>query len=349
MAIKKVENGWLVDVQPAGRGGKRYRKTFQMQREAKAWENWLKTQINKNSEWAPERRDTRKLLELAQSWWDNHGKNLRAGEDTYNRIQAAIKSMGNPIASEFTTSNFSKYRSDRIEAGIKLNTINREHAYLRSMFNELIRLKLWKKENPLKELRQFKVQENELSYLSRQQIIDLLDSLKQAKNEHVQLIAEICLSTGARWSEGEQLRLTQIRNQQITFARTKTNRARTVPITEELQSKILEHAKKHPVQISGAIFETSYSAFREALKRANINLPAGQLTHVLRHSFASHFMINGGNILSLQRILGHKDLKTTMRYAHLAPEHLEEAKTLNPLATAKSVNESSTAKKNKAN
>ncbi|TAL90062.1 MAG: hypothetical protein EPN62_14500 [Candidimonas sp.] len=42
--------------------------------------------------------------------------------------------------------------------------------------------------------------------------------------------------------------------------------------------------------------------------------------------------MNGGNILSLQRILGHKDLKTTMRYAHLAPEPLESAKALNPLA-----------------
>ncbi|WP_420534865.1 hypothetical protein [Achromobacter xylosoxidans] len=43
-------------------------------------------------------------------------------------------------------------------------------------------------------------------------------------------------------------------------------------------------------------------------------------------------MINGGNILALQRILGHQDLKTTMRYAHLAPDHLESARTLNPLA-----------------
>ncbi|WP_424649030.1 tyrosine-type recombinase/integrase [Castellaniella sp.] len=57
----------------------------------------------------------------------------------------------------------------------------------------------------------------------------------------------------------------------------------------------------------------------------------GQLTHVLRHTFASHFMINGGNILTLQRILGHQDLKTTMRYAHLAPDHLESARMLNPL------------------
>jgi site-specific recombinase XerD len=51
----------------------------------------------------------------------------------------------------------------------------------------------------------------------------------------------------------------------------------------------------------------------------------------LRHTFASHVKIGNGNILNLQRILGHSDLKMTLRYAHLAPDHLEEALKLNPL------------------
>lgn len=55
--------------------------------------------------------------------------------------------------------------------------------------------------------------------------------------------------------------------------------------------------------------------------------------HVLRHTFAAHFMMSGGNILALQKILGHHDIKMTMRYAHLAPDHLETALRFNPLAT----------------
>jgi len=43
-------------------------------------------------------------------------------------------------------------------------------------------------------------------------------------------------------------------------------------------------------------------------------------------------MMKGRNILVLQRVLGHTDIKMTMRYAHFAPEHLEEAVRLNPLA-----------------
>jgi integrase len=78
--------------------------------------------------------------------------------------------------------------------------VNREHAYLRSVFNELRRLGQWKKPNPLAELRQFKVQERELSYLTTDQIRDLLEKLTEGKNRHAAMIAKVCLATGARWS-----------------------------------------------------------------------------------------------------------------------------------------------------
>lgn len=44
-------------------------------------------------------------------------------------------------------------------------------------------------------------------------------------------------------------------------------------------------------------------------------------------------MIGGGSILVLQKILGHTSLAMTMRYAHLAPDHLQEALRLNPFDT----------------
>lgn len=53
--------------------------------------------------------------------------------------------------------------------------------------------------------------------------------------------------------------------------------------------------------------------------------------HVLRHTFASHFIMNGGSILTLQKILGHTSLAMTMRYAHLAPDHLQDAVKFGPV------------------
>lgn len=56
------------------------------------------------------------------------------------------------------------------------------------------------------------------------------------------------------------------------------------------------------------------------------------MTHVLQHTSTSHFMMNGGNIIALQKALGHHGLAMTMRYAHLSPEHLQETRHLDPLS-----------------
>ncbi len=138
-------------------------------------------------------------------------------------------------------------------------------------------------------------------------------------------MASICLATGARWSEAEGLKRSNIQPYRITFTGTKNSKNRTVPISEELYNLIDLEGRK------GELFSSCYGAFRKALSRTEIELPKGQAAHVLRHTFASHFIMNGGNILVLQKILGHSTLTMTIRYAHLAPDHLEEAATLNPL------------------
>jgi site-specific recombinase XerC len=47
--------------------------------------------------------------------------------------------------------------------------------------------------------------------------------------------------------------------------------------------------------------------------------------HDLRHTFASHFIMATGDLVALQKILGHKTLAMTMRYAHLAQAHVRKA------------------------
>ncbi|UDM18323.1 tyrosine-type recombinase/integrase [Vogesella sp. XCS3] len=329
MSIKKTETGWIVDIQPGGRGHKRFRKTFDTKREALEWETWVKGQTQQEPEWSPKsKKDRRRLTELIELWWQHHGQQLRDGEHTRNRLRQLADMMGNPLATEVTAESFAAYRSIRLDAGVKANTVNREHAYLRAVFNELKRLGHWNGENPLSAVRQFKIVESELSFLTLEQIKTLLAELDRSQNAHVGLVTRVALATGARWSEAEGLRSSQLRENAIDFSRTKSGKNRTVPISADLASMLHAQACQH----TGALFGPCYEAFRDAVARTDIELPKGQMTHVLRHTFASHFMMNGGNILALQRILGHSTLTMTMRYAHLSPDHLAEAATLNPLS-----------------
>lgn len=127
-----------------------------------------------------------------------------------------------------------------------------------------------------------------------------------------------------RWSEAENLQGHQLSKYRITYTKTKGKKNRTVPISQDLYDA-------PPPKNRGNLFAPCRKAFERAVKRAGIELPEGQYTHVLRHTFANHFMMNGGNILLLKEILGHSDIKMTMIYAHFAPTHLEDAVSKNPL------------------
>ena len=66
--------------------------------------------------------------------------------------------------------------------------------------------------------------------------------------------------------------------------------------------------------------------------------------HDLRHHFASQFVMRGGSLPALQKILGHADLKMTLRYAHLAPHYLRDeiARTERPAQTAAKITQAIT-------
>jgi site-specific recombinase XerD len=66
------------------------------------------------------------------------------------------------------------------------------------------------------------------------------------------------------------------------------------------------------------------TAFENAVSEAKLD---GLHFHDLRHSFASWFVMRNGSLQALQTILGHADIKMTLRYAHLAPNHLRSEMT----------------------
>jgi site-specific recombinase XerD len=146
----------------------------------------------------------------------------------------------------------------------------------------------------------------------------------------------VSLIKGGLPDEVEKLKTTQLQKNLVQFANvTKSKKARAVAIGAELVAEIKQHCTENPLT-NNQIFESASSAFRHAIKRSGIVLADGQLTHVLRHTFASHFVMQGRNLLTLQKILGHSDYAMTVKYAHLSPNHMEEAAIFNPLELLKS-------------
>lgn len=236
MAIKRLENGqWELNIKPGGRMGKQIRKIFGTQAEAKMAEIYYRSQHQKNPEWVPPKRDNRRLKDLVKIWFQSHGQNLSSGEDTKNRLIALADYLKNPVAAEFKSSDFTKYRSERLSAGLHPTTANKEHSYLKAMFQELIRIGEWNKENPVQKVRMIRVQQQELNFLSKDQIKNLFDSLQKARNPDAILITKICLSVGARWGEAQKLTVNQTKNG--ISLKGKNGKVRTIPISQNLSAK----------------------------------------------------------------------------------------------------------------
>lgn len=345
--VRKVEPGiakladgrYQVEFRPSGgRSGKKVRGTFDRLEQAKQFKiaetNKAKTpNSNKNP-----LKNRCKLSDLVEEWYDLHGHTLKDGKGRKEILLADCRLMNDPVASTFTAEHFVIFRKSRLETvqpgkngkTISPNTINHTHAYFCAVFNTLIKLGKWQQPNPLHGLQKLKIDEAELCFLDRSQIRMLLLELENSSNPDLLIIAKVCLSIGARWGEAAGLRASNVKAGKIHLSKTKSGKARSIPISDEFAEEILNGRPR-----SGLLFnqKNHRHGFEDAIDRARINLPDGQLTHVLRHTFASHYMMNDGNILKLKDILGHSTLDMTLRYAKLAPSHLSQAITHNPLAT----------------
>lgn len=267
-----------------------------------------------------------RLSDLIVLWHELHGCTLKDEKTRLTRTLAISERLGNPLVTEFTALHWSRYRQARL-LEVSPSTVNHEQRYLASVFSELIRLGAYSSDNPLTGIRQVKVDEVELSFLELIQVKQLLAECKRSTNNHTYPVALICLATGSRWGEAEELRRSALYGGKVHFHRTKNGRSRSVPVPQY----VIDEIEKVAVPGNGRLFQSCRSAFRGAYMRCGFSTP-GQMTHILRHTFASHYMMAGGDILSLQRILGHQDIKMTMRYAHFSPEHLDSVLSLSPLA-----------------
>jgi len=268
MAIHKVKSGWQVDIQPGGRGSKRVRKTLPTKAKAEAFKKYAEGQNVVNEPWDAKPKDKRRLSDLIDLWYSQHGKHLKDGERRARKLKRLADNVGDPLACEFTAKQYLNFRNLQT---VSAKTSNNELGYINAVFNELNRTEQIDYDNPLKKVRPIKIAERELSYLTLDQVGELLEAIEASTaNPHVLLITRICLATGCRWGEAESLYLRHVSNQRITFSDTKSGKNRTVQIHKDLEKEIKAHAEEHVTK--GKLFSGSITSFRRALARTSIEL-----------------------------------------------------------------------------
>jgi len=322
MTVRKDGKTWTADFYENGRSGRRIRKKgFFTKAAAQRYEQDYFASLSHTG-----RPHDDRLSDLVKVWHSLHGCSLKDEKNRLARTLATAERLGDPRASEFDALAWARYRQRRLTE-VTPHTVNHEQRYLSAVFSELIRLGAWVGNNPLAKVRQIKTDQTELTFLTLEQVGRLLDECRKSTNNHTYAVALICLATGARWDEAESLTRSAIFGGKVHFHRTKNRQSRSVPIPKEVE----EIALAVGMPGSGRLFMSCRAAFRCAYLRCGFDTP-GQMTHILRHTFASHYMMAGGDILGLQRILGHSSITMTMRYAHLSPDHLESALRLSPLS-----------------
>jgi len=323
MTIKKEGDKWLVDIRPAGRTGKRYRRKFDKKSEALAYEKHILSTAHEK-EWLDTPKDKRRLSELIEIWWLKAGQFKRTAKAYHSILKLICEELGNPTADKINAKLITNWQLMRADKGHKSSTIRRATNCISNVFTELIATGDFAHENPLKGIKRPIEKRPEMTYLTLEQI----EVLRNAEKNDIEVLnaVDICLATGSRWREMISLKSSNLSPHRIRFTETKTDKSRTVPISEELYNRI------YP-KYGGSLFTSDpQQKLRRKIKTLGFDLPTGQKVHILRHTFASYFIMNGGNILTLQKILGHSDIQQTMEYAHLAPDYLQDAVRLNPLA-----------------
>lgn len=168
---------------------------------------------------------------------------------------------------------------------------------------------------------------------------DIKKLFEVTKNLKHNTMLKLCYGMGLRVSEIINLKITDIdsKNMQVLVEQSKGKKDRYVNLPESILLQLREYYKAYkPVKY---LFEGQYGneysirsaqqVFRNAMTKAKINKQVG--IHGLRHSFATHLLESGTDIKFIQELLGHSDIKTTLRYIHVSEKSIKKIKS--PLDT----------------
>jgi integrase len=255
--------------------------------------------------------------EFAETYINRHVALLKSPKTERVRVLFWKREFGNRPIGQLTRAELQDWQARKRQTN-KPATVNRIMCRLRNMFNKAVEWELLD-ESPMERLKFLPENNARLRYLS----MDDCDKLLQACiAPHMRFMVMLALHTGMRLGEIFNLKLEDLdfSNGSILIRDSKNGHPRHIPmdsaVRDLLSSYIPSLGTSHVFpSASGGRLSTVQKAFRNARIRAG--MPELHF-HDLRHTFASQWVMNGGDLYVLKDILGHKSIAMTQRYAHLS-------------------------------
>jgi len=287
----------------------------------------------------------------------------RSAPDTLKRLSKCFEAdfYGKRLA-EVNAWVVEKWRGKRLKAGIQKTTINRDVTGLKSVLSKAVE---WSdlSEHPLAKVKPIRTDtRGVVRYLTEPEESRLREALA-ARDERLRkarasanewrsargyelrpkvpeyadhLTPAVLLSVNTGLRQGELLALewgdVDLKRKQITVrgATAKSAQTRHIPLNAEALAVLATWHKQNGKPAAGLLFPN-----RHGRKITEIKTAWGKLIrqaeiprfrwHDLRHHFASRLVMAGVDLNTVRELLGHGDIKMTLRYAHLAPEHKARA------------------------
>ena len=243
-----------------------------------------------------------------------------ATQRTYlNEMSCFLKMIKNHNADDFSTQRVKDYlQYCYVQLQLSESTLHSRMNALKFYYEQVL-----KKEQFFFEIPRPKKQFILPKVISREKIIKSLFAIQNIKHKTILLLA---YSAGLRISEVVQLKIENIDSHRmlIFVERAKGKKDRVVPLSKTILELLRHYYKTYKPKkwlFEGQEKGMHYSVrsaqiiFKEACK--NEDFPVKISFHSLRHSYATHLLDDGTDIKYIQNLLGHNDIKTTLRYLHV--------------------------------
>ena len=258
--------------------------------------------------------------ECAQTYIPRCIAALKSARGERDRVNVWVREFGNRAIGQITQVELQDWQARKRQSN-KPATVNRMLCRLRHMLNKAVEWQLLD-ESPMRRLKFLKKNNARLRYLSLEECQRLVAACIAP---HLKAIVTVALHTGMRSGEIRNITWNDVdfASGFIIIRDSKNGEARHVP----MDSALVDLFRSYPRNAKSDFVFTNASGdrlgwiqrgFRDALTRAGLS---DLHFHDLRHTFASQWMMAGGELYALKDILGHKSITMTQGYAHLSPAY----------------------------